>query len=94
MVTLSEEQLHSSTCSHLDAVHPVEPSAAGCEDCLKTGDRRVHLRICMSCGHVGCCDSSPNKHATRHFRATKHPIVRSHEPGEDWAWCYADRTTL
>lgn len=94
MVTLSEQQLHSPACDHADAVHPVEPSAPGCEECLRTGDGWVHLRVCMSCGHVGCCDSSPNKHATKHYHATAHPIVKSYEPGEDWAWCYADATLL
>ncbi len=78
------------TCTHLDAVQPVSPSAQGCEDCLRTGDRWVHLRICQTCGHVGCCDSSPNRHATAHHRTAGHPIVRSFEPGENWWWCYAD----
>jgi len=69
---------------------PVTPSAHGCEECLAQGDRWVHLRLCMTCGHVGCCDDSPNRHATRHFHATKHPVIKSFEPGEDWAWCYVD----
>jgi uncharacterized UBP type Zn finger protein len=77
-------------CTHLDSVRAVKPSADGCEDCLKTGDRWVHLRLCETCGHVGCCDSSPNKHATKHFHSTAHPIVKSFEPGEDWGYCYAD----
>ena len=72
----------------------VTPSARGCEDCLRTGDRWVHLRICMTCGHVGCCDSSPNKHATAHHRADGHPIIKSLEPGEDWGWCYPDQLML
>ena len=80
----------ASRCSHLAQSHPVLPSAPGCEECLKMGDSWVHLRICMSCGHVGCCDSSKNKHATRHFHATQHPLVSSLEFGESWAWCYAD----
>jgi uncharacterized UBP type Zn finger protein len=79
-------------CQHLDQIRDVKPSAQGCEDCLKTGDRWVHLRMCMTCGHVGCCDASPNKHATQHFHETGHPIVRSFEPGENWRWCYIDRT--
>lgn len=81
-----------ASCSHLDTVTHLELPAdvPGCEDCLKTGDRWVHLRMCQACGHIGCCDSSPNKHATAHFRATTHPIVRSAEPGEDWSWCYVD----
>jgi CPA2 family monovalent cation:H+ antiporter-2 len=81
-------------CKHLDQTRSVIPSARGCEDCLRTGDVWVHLRICMTCGHVGCCDSSKNKHATKHARATGHPIIKSLEPGEDWAWCYLDETIL
>ena len=81
-----------STCTHLDQVERLElpPEVAGCEECLASGDRWVHLRMCQTCGHIGCCDSSPNKHATAHFESTGHPIVRSAEPGEDWSWCYAD----
>ena len=81
-----------AACTHLDQIEYADLPAevAGCEECLATGDRWVHLRMCMSCGHIGCCDSSPNKHATAHFRSTGHPIVRSAEPGEDWSWCYAD----
>ena len=81
-----------SNCTHLDQVERVELPAevAGCEECLASGDRWVHLRMCQTCGHIGCCDSSPNKHATAHFESTGHPIVRSAEPGEDWSWCYAD----
>ena len=66
----------------------------GCEECLATGGRWVNLRLCLSCGHVGCCDSSPGKHATAHFRKTRHPMIRSFEPGEDWAYCYVDDLTL
>jgi uncharacterized UBP type Zn finger protein len=72
----------------------VEPSADGCEECLAIGDDWVHLQLCSTCGHVGCCDSSKNEHATKHFRATRHPIVRSFESGEDWLWCYVDETFL
>jgi len=79
-----------ANCTHLDQVHEVAPSGRGCKECLAMGDTWVHLRLCLSCGHVGCCDSSKNKHATKHFRASKHPIVRSFEPGEDWMWCYVD----
>jgi CPA2 family monovalent cation:H+ antiporter-2 len=82
------------SCSHLDRIMPVHPSARGCEECLRSGDRWVHLRICLSCGHVGCCDSSKNKHATAHYHATTHPIIRSLEPGELWGWCYPDEVTL
>jgi uncharacterized UBP type Zn finger protein len=77
-------------CKHLDQIRDVTPSASGCEDCLKIGASWVNLRLCLECGHVGCCDSSPNKHATKHFHRTKHPIIRSFEPGEDWMWCYVD----
>ena len=80
-----------TTCTHLESVKlDVTPSAEGCEDCLRAGGHWVHLRVCQQCGHVGCCDSSPAKHATAHFRGTEHPIVRSFEPGEEWFWCYAD----
>lgn len=77
-------------CEHLDMIHDVTPTTQGCEECLETGDRWVHLRLCLTCGHVGCCDSSPNKHATKHFHATGHPIVRSFQPGENWRWCFVD----
>ena len=78
------------SCSHLDAIQPVTPGGNGCEDCLAIGGRWVHLRVCQTCGHVGCCDSSPNRHATKHFQAASHPLVRSFEPGESWYWCYVD----
>ena len=78
------------TCDHLDQIQDVTPSAQGCEDCLRSGGRWMHLRLCLTCGHVGCCDSSPNKHATKHYHSTRHPLVRSFEPGEEWVWCYAD----
>jgi CPA2 family monovalent cation:H+ antiporter-2 len=81
-------------CTHVGAIEPVYPSARGCEDCLAMGSDWVHLRICMSCGHVGCCDSSPNKHASAHFRATAHPVMRSVEPGENWGWCFPDEVML
>lgn len=82
-------------CTHLDQVRDVQPNTPGaCEECAAIGARWVQLRLCMTCGHVGCCDSSPNRHATRHFRATKHPVMRSLEPSEDWGWCYLDRTFI
>ena len=84
----------ADTCTHLDQAEEVTPSSDGCEDCLRTGDRWVHLRVCMTCGHVGCCDSSPNRHAAAHFRGTRHPVMRSLEPGDDWGWCYVDEVTL
>ena len=77
-------------CTHLDSVLTDVPNTKGCEECLKTGDTWVHLRLCRTCGHVGCCDQSKNKHATKHFTATRHPIMSSLEPGEDWSWCYVD----
>ena len=80
----------TETCSHLDRIQEVTPSAEGCEDCLRIGAAWVHLRLCMTCGHVGCCDSSPNQHATKHFHASHHPIIKSFQPGEEWGWCYVD----
>jgi hypothetical protein len=79
-------------CSHLDqiAVRELPASVEGCEDCLRAGGKWLHLRIYLSCGHVGCCDDSPNRHATAHARSTSHPIIRSLEPGETWSWCYVD----
>ena len=77
-------------CDHLVHVHPVAARGEGCEECLKIGSGWVHLRLCLECGHVGCCDSSKNKHATKHFHATKHPLMRSLEPGETWGWCFVD----
>ena len=86
----------SAPCEHAAQakIHHVKRPAAGCEDCLKSGGRWVHLRECLSCGHVGCCDSSPNRHATAHFHATRHPIISSAEPGETWCWCYVDARML
>ena len=84
-----------AACTHLDQIR-IEPpeSVKGCEDCLRTGDRWVHLRVCLTCGHVGCCDSSPNRHATKHAHGSGHPIVRSAEPGEEWSWCYVDEVAF
>jgi len=92
VVTL--EPADPSRCGHVAQIHPVHPSTRGCEECLRTGDDWVHLRICMSCGHVGCCDDSKNRHATAHFHATAHPVMRSIEPGERWGWCYVDQVEL
>lgn len=84
-----------ATCAHLVEIADVTPSTTlGCEDCLREGTRWVHLRECLQCGHVGCCDNSPRRHATAHFHATNHPIMRSIEPGEDWAWCFVDSLFL
>ena len=79
-------------CTHLDsiAVAEVPPDVPGCEECLASGGRWVHLRMCQACGHIGCCDNSPGRHATAHHRDTGHPIIRSAERGEDWSWCYVD----
>jgi len=84
----------ASGCSHLDQISDVSPSAEGCEDCLRIGSEWLHLRLCMSCGHVGCCDQSPKRHARAHARKTKDPIIRSLEPDEDWMYCYPDRAFL
>jgi hypothetical protein len=82
------------TCEHMTGLQPVPPRTAGCEECLKSGMRWVHLRLCLSCGHVGCCDSSPGRHATRHFQQTGDAVMASYEPGERWAWCYVDQAEL
>jgi hypothetical protein len=85
----------SQPCSHLDQIQEVTPGTPqGCEECLAIGDTWVHLRLCMICGHVGCCDDSKNKHATKHFHSAGDPIIRSFEPGEDWGWCYVDEVVL
>lgn len=82
-------------CTHLAHLLAIEArTPEGCEECLATGGRWLHLRLCLSCGHVGCCDSSQNQHATKHFHATTHPVMRSFERGEDWGWCYVDRMLL
>jgi uncharacterized UBP type Zn finger protein len=78
-------------CTHLDQIRMTETKTRVCPDCVRMGDTWVHLRMCLTCGYVGCCDSSKNKHATRHYHATKHPLVRSIEPGESWVWCYVDQ---
>jgi uncharacterized UBP type Zn finger protein len=82
-------------CTHLEQIQVAVPQdVPGCEDCLKTGDQWVHLRVCRSCGYVGCCDSSLNKHASKHASASEHPVVTSLEPGEDWSWCYVDEVAF
>ncbi len=78
-------------CGHLLAIHDVVPSADGCKDCLISGDSWVHLRLCLTCGYVGCCDNSKNKHATRHHHETLHSVIVSYEEGEKWLWCYIDQ---
>jgi len=86
----------SSTCTHADliTINEVKHDQAGCEECLKTGDRWVHLRICLICGHIGCCNSSKNKHATQHYHETGHCLIQSYEEGENWRWCFIDETYL
>src|SRR5688572_16753614 len=86
----------SAPCAHTGEakIHSVKRPGSGCEDCLKMGGSWVHLRECLTCGHVGCCDNSPNRHATAHFHATKHPIITSVERGENWCWCYVDERVL
>ena len=82
-------------CTHLDQVRAVEPrTPRGCEECLRTNGWWVHLRLCLVCGHVGCCDDSPNRHAAHHFHRTRHPIIKSFEPSEDWGWCYVDQLLI
>ena len=87
-----------AVCSHLDQIQitevPTRDGVPGCEECLKTGDRWVHLRVCLTCGKVGCCDSSPNRHASRHAREDEHPLIRSIEPGETWSYCFIDDQAL
>jgi uncharacterized UBP type Zn finger protein len=83
-------------CTHADHVRITQLPASvdGCSDCLAIGSLWLHLRICLECGHVGCCDDSPNKHATKHFGQTQHPLIQSFEPGEDWGWCFIDQVLL
>jgi uncharacterized UBP type Zn finger protein len=85
-----------SSCTHLDRVRITQlpESVEGCEDCLASGGRWLHLRICLECGKVGCCDDSPNRHARAHAHASGHPLIRSLEPGEKWSWCFQDELAL
>jgi hypothetical protein len=84
----------SRTCTHTPATPYPGPQADGCQECLAVGGRWVHLRLCLSCGHVGCCDSSPGRHATKHFQASRHPVIQSFQPGETWGWCYVEQREL
>lgn len=93
-MTIDPKLAADSGCSHGSFIRDVQPHSDGCEECLKIGGWWVHLRLCMTCGKVGCCDSSPNRHASRHAREAGHPIVRSLEPGEDWMWCFIDEVVL
>ena len=88
--------MSGEVCTHLNhvTVRELPSSVDGCEDCLRIGGKWLHLRICLTCGHVGCCDNSPSRHASAHADATSHPIIRSLEPGEDWSWCYVDKVAL
>jgi uncharacterized UBP type Zn finger protein len=88
--------MRMATCIHLDHIRITQlpPAVDGCADCLAMGGVWLHLRICLECGHVGCCDDSPNRHATAHARLTTHPLIRSLEPGEDWCWCYVDEVAM
>ncbi|MGQ0539835.1 MAG: ubiquitin carboxyl-terminal hydrolase 14 [Gemmatimonadaceae bacterium] len=85
----------TTQCPHVAQIRAVQPrTPQGCEECLQMNGTWVQLRLCLSCGHVGCCDSSSNKHATKHFHATAHPVIRSFQPGENWAWCYVDEVFM
>lgn len=84
----------TKTCSHLAGIVKVHPSARGCEECLKLGVAWVHLRLCRTCGHVGCCDDSPLRHATKHFKATGHPVIEGYDPPEGWGWCFVDHVMI
>lgn len=87
-------EINPQSCLHIHEINDVRPSADGCEKCLKLGDSWVNLRLCLTCGHVGCCDDSKNKHASKHFQETKHPMIVSYEVGEEWIWCYVDQLAL
>ena len=85
----------TAPCRHVEQARDVKPRTPdGCEECLAIGSDWVHLRLCLTCGHVGCCDSSPNRHATAHYHATDHPIIKSFEAGENWGWCYVDEVLI
>ncbi len=84
----------TTVCDHLDQLENPPPSGDGCVECLATGGIWVHLRRCLECGHVGCCDNSPGRHATKHFHTTTHPLIQSFEPGEDWIWCYVEEVAF
>jgi uncharacterized UBP type Zn finger protein len=94
-LAVEESGMSNQDCPHIaEVADPPAHTPNGCEECLQMGSRWVHLRLCRNCGHVGCCDSSPNKHATKHYHATHHPVMRSFEPGENWSWCYVDQVML
>jgi uncharacterized UBP type Zn finger protein len=84
----------ADACTHHDTIQTVMPGSLGCQECLETSDWWVHLRLCRTCGHVGCCDDSPNRHATKHFEGTGHPIIEAYDPPEGWGWCYIDEAEV
>ena len=92
--TTEKEISVAKQCTHLGQVQSVTPKTQGCEECLAEGGKWVQLRMCLTCGHVGCCDSSKGKHATRHFEKTSHAIMQSAQPGESWRWCYVDKAMV
>jgi uncharacterized UBP type Zn finger protein len=87
----AKETASMASCPHFDQIRDIAPSAKGCEDCLRVGGTWNELRVCLTCGHVGCCDDSAHRHATEHFQQTGHPLIRSFDAGEHWGWCYADK---
>ncbi len=92
---MSNQNQQDVQCEHISDVDlDKKRNTKGCEECEKTGSRWVHLRLCLTCGHVGCCDSSRNKHGSKHFKSTKHPLIKSYEPGESWKWCFLDETFI
>ena len=91
---VAQGSLDNKGCTHISQQQDVIPSADGCEDCLKLGDNWVNLRLCLTCGYVGCCDSSKNKHATRHYHESNHLMIVSYEEGENWLWCYQDEVVI
>lgn len=84
----------AKACTHRDQIQEIVPATDGCEECLAMGDTWIHLRLCLTCGHVGCCNDSKNKHASKHFQSAGHPLVKPMEEGEDWLWCYSDEVML
>jgi uncharacterized UBP type Zn finger protein len=92
--TAAEPETAVAPCDHAGGLVEPDPRSRGCVECVRSGDSWVHLRMCLSCGEVGCCDSSKNRHATKHFWATSHAVVRSMEPGETWRWCYVDERAV
>jgi uncharacterized UBP type Zn finger protein len=86
--------LDAQGCTHIVEIQDVRPASDGCAKCIVMGDAWVSLRLCLTCGHVGCCDDSKNKHASKHYQETKHPMMVSYEVGEEWSWCYVDQVTI